>query len=126
MTAARRLAKAEGKDWNKMSVKEKNKTESQAKIKEITKRHNLSGNSKKKKQVTAGTNHPKTTSNGPTRNSLMLEAKKRGIKYFRVMNRAELEQVLKAKVTQEEILQVGQAAKERWQTGWKKNKEGEK
>jgi len=126
MTSARKLAKAEGKDWNKLSVKEKNKLESQAKVKEIVKKHNLSGDKKKTQREEAIAHHPRTTGNGPTRNTLMLEAKKRGIKYFRVMNREELEKVLTPGIPQDLILNVGQQAKERWQKGWKKKKEGEK
>jgi hypothetical protein len=53
-----------------------------------------------------------------TRHSLMLMAKERGIKNFRVLNRSELEQVLTDDVNQEEIDTVVKGAVIRWKAGW--------
>jgi hypothetical protein len=53
-----------------------------------------------------------------TRHSLMLMAKERGIKNFRVLNRSELEQVLADGVNQEEIDTVVKGAVIRWKAGW--------
>lgn len=53
-----------------------------------------------------------------TRQALMLMAKERGIKNFRVLNKAELKQVLVEGVTQEQIDQVVAGAVTRWKAGW--------
>lgn len=53
---------------------------------------------------------------GPSRNDLMLRAKAKGIKMFRVMNKAELAEVLTAKP--ERIAEIQLQAKTRWQKGW--------
>lgn len=60
-----------------------------------------------------------------TRSSLMLEAKAKGIKYFRVLNKDELIKVLdmkKSGASDEQIAVITEAAKIRWQAGWSKNK----
>ena len=53
-----------------------------------------------------------------SRNDLMLQAKEKGIKNFRILNREELEKVLDPKVTKEDIDKVIQAAVKRWKSGW--------
>lgn len=52
------------------------------------------------------------------RNALMLEAKERGIKNFRVLNKVELQQVLADGVTQDRIDEVVAGAVTRWKAGW--------
>lgn len=53
-----------------------------------------------------------------TRNSLMLQAKDRGIKNFRVLNKEELQAVLADGITQEQIDNVVSGAVARWKSGW--------
>ena len=53
-----------------------------------------------------------------TRQSLMLKAKDRGIKNFRVLNKEELQAVLVEEVTQEQIDNVVSGAVARWKSGW--------
>ncbi len=53
-----------------------------------------------------------------SRNTLMLKAKERGIKNFRVLSKAELGQVLAEGVTQEQIDEVVSGAVARWKAGW--------
>ena len=53
-----------------------------------------------------------------TRQALMLMAKERGIKNFRILNKAELEQVLAEGVTSDQIEQVVTGAVTRWKAGW--------
>ena len=57
-----------------------------------------------------------------TRNDLMLQAKERGIKNFRVLNKEELAQVLADGVTQEQINEVVAGSVARWKAGWGKRK----
>ena len=53
-----------------------------------------------------------------SRNDLMLQAKEKGIKNFRVLNKEELEKVLDPKATKEDIDKVIQSAVKRWKSGW--------
>jgi len=53
-----------------------------------------------------------------TRNALMLQAKDRGIRNFRVLNKEELTQVLADDVTQDRINEVVAGAVTRWKSGW--------
>ncbi len=53
-----------------------------------------------------------------SRQALMLLAKERGIKNFRVLNKAELGQVLAEGVTPERIQEVVSGAVTRWKAGW--------
>jgi len=57
-----------------------------------------------------------------SRNDLMLEAKAKGIKNFRILNKEELHKVLDSNTTQEEQDTIIKAAVERWKAGWSKNK----
>lgn len=52
------------------------------------------------------------------RHSLMLEAKDRGIKNFRVLNKNELMHVLAEGITQQEIDALVAGAVARWKSGW--------
>jgi hypothetical protein len=56
-------------------------------------------------------------SKGPTRNDLMLQAKVKGIKYFRILSKDELKEILDG-AQQERIDQITKAAEERWKAGW--------
>ena len=58
-----------------------------------------------------------------TRHALMLRAKERGIKNFRVLNKNELMHVLAEGITQQEIDALVAGAVARWKSGWgsKKN-----
>ena len=60
-----------------------------------------------------------------TRQALMLLAKERGIRNFRVLNKAELTQVLSDGVTQELIQEVVAGAVTRWKAGWGSKKKSE-
>lgn len=53
-----------------------------------------------------------------TRQELMMMAKERGIKNFRVLNKAELGDVLAEGVTSERIQEVVSGAVTRWKAGW--------
>lgn len=66
---------------------------------------------------------PKTSSNeGPSRNELMLQAKAKGIKNFRLLNKEELAEILKEDTTQERINEIISGAVARWKAGWGKGK----
>ncbi len=53
-----------------------------------------------------------------SRNELMLVAKERGIKNFRILNKEELGKVLQDNVTDDEIQRVVDSAVSRWKSGW--------
>ena len=53
----------------------------------------------------------------------MLQAKDRGIKNFRVLNKEELRSVLSEGVTQEQIDTVVSGAVARWKSGWGSKKD---
>ena len=55
---------------------------------------------------------------GPSRNELMLAAKEKKIKNFRVMNKEELAEVLKSGTTVARIKQIEEGAVKRWKSGW--------
>ena len=57
-----------------------------------------------------------------TRNALMLQAKERGVRNFRVLNKEELAQVLADGVTPERINEVVAGSVARWKAGWGKCK----
>jgi len=57
-----------------------------------------------------------------TRNTLMLQAKDRGIKNFRVLNKEELMHVTADGITQQEIDAIVAGAVARWKAGWGKRK----
>lgn len=112
----RALAQQKRKNWNELPAKEKYNLDSQAHVSDLAKKY-YSGNSKTQEI----SDHPVFKSgNSPTRNTLMLQAKNRGIKNFRVMNKSELEQVLKPGIGQKEILAVAIVAVDRWKKGSKR------
>jgi len=55
---------------------------------------------------------------GQSRADLMAQAREKGVKNFRVLNREELMKVLDTKATKEDIAQVVQGAVTRWKSGW--------
>jgi len=59
---------------------------------------------------------------GSTRNELMLTAKQRGVKNFRVLNKQELTDVLKNIGDQKAVDTIVAGAVARWKAGWGKNK----
>jgi hypothetical protein len=63
---------------------------------------------------------PKTKS--PTRHELMMQAKDKGVKNYRVINKEELLEILKEGTTQERINEIVNAAVARWKAGWGKGK----
>jgi hypothetical protein len=58
-----------------------------------------------------------------SRNDLMLEAKAKGIKNFRILNKAELFKVLDPDTLQQEVDDIIKEAVARWKSGWSKNKQ---
>lgn len=61
-------------------------------------------------------------SKGPSRNELMLQAKAKGIKNFRILNKEELVEILKEGTTKEHINEIVSEAIVRWKSGWGKGK----
>jgi hypothetical protein len=59
---------------------------------------------------------------GASRNELMLAAKDRGVKNFRVLNKQELADVLKNIGDQKAIDAIVAGAVARWKSGWGKKK----
>jgi len=64
----------------------------------------------------------RTFDKGLSRNELMLQAKAKGIKNFRVINKEELVEILKEGTTQERIDEIVSGAVARWKSGWGKGK----
>jgi hypothetical protein len=60
---------------------------------------------------------------GASRNELMLAAKERGVKNFRVLNKQELSDVLKDIGDQKVVDAIVAGAVARWKSGWGKRKE---
>ena len=56
------------------------------------------------------------------RQKLMEIAKAKRMAYFRIMNKAELAEVLKSGTTAKRIAQIQKTAVKRWKSGWKVNK----
>jgi hypothetical protein len=65
-------------------------------------------------------------SKGPSRNKLMLKAKAKGIKNFRILNKEELVEILIDGTTKERISEIVSGAVARWKTGWGTSKPKEK
>jgi len=61
-----------------------------------------------------------------TRQDLMMSAKERGIKNFRVLNKTELGLVLADGVIQDQIDKVVSGAVARWKSGWGTKKNSKK
>jgi hypothetical protein len=53
-----------------------------------------------------------------SRNELMLIAKDRGVKNFRILNKNELMHILAEGITQQEIDALVAGAVKRWKSGW--------
>lgn len=64
----------------------------------------------------------KTHNKGQSRNELMLQAKAKGIKNFRVINKQELIEILKEGTTRERINEIVSGSVTRWKAGWGKGK----
>jgi len=60
---------------------------------------------------------------GASRNELMIAAKERGIKNFRVLNKQELADVLKNIGDQKAVDAIVAGAVARWKAGWGKRKD---
>ncbi len=60
---------------------------------------------------------------GASRNELMMTAKERGVKNFRVLNKQELTDVLKNIVDQKAVDAIVAGAIARWKSGWGKGKD---
>ena len=67
-----------------------------------------------------------TRANEPSRNELMMQAKTKGIKNFRVINKQELVEILKEGTTPERINEIVAEAVARWKKGWGTGKRKEK
>ena len=59
---------------------------------------------------------------GASRNELMMTAKERGVKNFRVLNKQELNDVLKNIGDQKAVNAIVAGAVARWKSGWGKRK----
>ena len=59
----------------------------------------------------------------PSRNELMLQAKAKGIKNFRILNKQELAEILKEKTTKERTNEIVAGAVARWKAGWGTSKQ---
>lgn len=59
---------------------------------------------------------------GASRNELMMTAKERGVKNFRVLNKQELTEVLKNIGDQKAVNTIVAGAVTRWKAGWGKRK----
>ena len=81
---------------------------------------------KKKKQKKSAAAPTQTAVTQPetkvTRQALMLKAKERGIKNFRILNKNELMHILAEGITQQEIDALVAGAVARWKSGWGKRK----
>ncbi len=60
---------------------------------------------------------------GASRNELMMTAKERGVKNFRVLNKQELTDVLKNIGDQKAVDAIVAGAVARWKSGWGKKKD---
>lgn len=78
-----------------------------------------------RKNEVANASKKKVKDDGPTRNELMLAVKAKKIANFRVMNKAELAEVLKPGTTPSRIKEIQEIAVKRWKSGWtSKSKKG--
>ena len=76
---------------------------------------------KEPKKVSAETSSPKegiVMHAGASRNELMIAAKDRGVKNFRVLNKQELSEVLKNIGDQKTVDAIVAGAVARWKAGW--------
>jgi hypothetical protein len=79
-----------------------------------------------RKDRVAGISRATKKGDGTSRAALMAEVKAKGTKYYRVMNKAELEEVLKSGTSAKRIEEIQKQAVKRWKDGWNtKGKEKE-
>ena len=83
---------------------------------------------KSKKQKVSGENAPSPKEGivmhaGASRNELMLAAKERGVKNFRVLNKQELSDALKNIGDQKAVDAIVTGAVARWKSGWGSKKD---
>ena len=76
------------------------------------------GNKKAKGLKVAAKTPKEPKVKGVSRNALMLQAKAKGVKNFRILNKAELAEILKEGTTQERINVLVSGAIGRWKAGW--------
>jgi hypothetical protein len=62
----------------------------------------------------------------PSRTELMLQAKAKGIKNFRVINKEELMEILKTGSSKERISEIVNGAVARWKSTWGRGKDKQK
>ncbi len=91
------------------------KSETQTKGDEMAKK-------KKKAAAKPAVKVEKAETQGQSRNQLMQEVKSRGIKNFRVMNKAELSEIV-AGAKADRIQEIMDQAVKRWKSGWGTKKE---
>ena len=77
---------------------------------------------KKKAAAKPAVKVEKAATEGQSRNQLMEVVKSRGIKNFRVMNKAELAEIV-AGAKADRVAEIQKQAVERWKTGWGTKKE---
>ena len=53
-----------------------------------------------------------------SRNQMMIQAKEKGIRNFRILNKAELTEILKPDTSQERAKEIVDTAVSRWKSGW--------
>lgn len=90
---------------------------------ELLKKHGVkpNKNARAKKEVekrAAEISKEKKSERGPSRAELMAQAREKGIKYFRILNKENLRKVLDPTVTAEEVNTIIKKAKEEWKAGW--------
>ena len=81
---------------------------------------------KESKKVLAEASSPKegiVMHAGASRNELMIAAKERGVKNFRVLNKQELGEVLKNIGDQKAVDAIVAGAVARWKSGWGKRRD---
>ena len=82
---------------------------------------------KRKKQKKSATTSTQVAAAQPetkeTRHALMLKAKERGIRNFRILNKNELMHILAEGITQQEIDALIAGAVARWKSGWGSRKD---
>ena len=71
-------------------------------------------------------NASESTAKGPSRNELMLQAKAKGIKNFRIINKEELVEILREGTSKERTDEIVAKAVARWKSSWGKGKRKEK
>ena len=57
-------------------------------------------------------------SNGPSRKDLMEQARQKGIKNFRILNKAELTEVINEDTSKERREEIVSKAVAKWKAGW--------